>query len=182
MSAEQTVNMCSALSKRLANFINSQMLFDRAYISGEHEAFKENNLVEQNFDASLKYGITLVIHKTRTVSEVAPTIILLLQNGVKWGRIVRPLSTKRTPYHIICGSTGEHHELLELIIKDLKRSLLNAKDNKKRTALMYAVQNANVKCVESLIANRADVNYMNNKYSFQGRPNVTDMITDAVSH
>ena len=183
MSAEQTVERCSALSKNLTNYINSRLLFDRAYISGEHKAFKEymeNNPVKENFDASLKYGITLVVDETRTMSKVAPTMILLLQNGATWGRIVRRTSTKRTPYHIICGSTGDHHELLELTIKDLGRSLLNAKYNKKRTALMYAVQNANVKCVESLIANGADVNVVS-KYSLQKRPNVTDMIRCAVS-
>ena len=186
MSAEQTVKRCNALSKKQirSNRSKTRMLLHRSYIYGEHKEFKEhmeNNPVKQNFDADLKHGITLVVDEIRTMSEVAPTMITLLQNGAKWGRIVRPVSTKKTPYHIICGSTGDHHELLELMIKDLKKSSLNAKDNKKCTALTYAVQNANVKCVKSLIANRADVNYMNNKYSLQGSPNVTDMITDAVS-
>ena len=186
MSAEQTVKRCNGLSKRQirSNRSKTRMLLHRSYIYGEHKKIKEhmeNNPVNQNFDADLKHGITLVVDEIRTMSEVAPTMITLLQNGAKWGRIVRPVSTKKTPYHIICGSTGDHHELLELMIKDLKKSSLNAKDNKKCTALMYAVQNANVKCVESLIANRADVNYMNNKYSLQGSPNVTDMIADGVS-
>ena len=160
------------------------MFLLRAYVCDEHKKFKEhmeNNPVKQNFGACLKYGMELVVDGNRTMSEVAPTMITLLQNGAKWGRIVRQKPSKWTPYHIICGSTGDHHELLELMIKDLERSLLNAKDGKNCTALMYAVQNANVKCVESLIANRADVNYMNNKYSLQGSPKVTDMITDAAS-
>ena len=186
MSVDQTVKRCNGLSKRQnrSNRSKTRMLLHRSYIYGEHKKFKEhmeNNPVNQNFDADLKHAITLVVDEIRTMSEVAPTMITLLQNGAKWGRIVRPVSTKKTPYHIICGSTGDHHELLELMIKDLKKSSLNAKDNKKCTALMYAVQNANVKCVESLIANRAEVNYMNNKYSLQGSPNVTDMITDGVS-
>ena len=39
-----------------------------------------------------------------------------------------------------------------------------------RVQQMYAVRNANIKCVESLIANGADVNLINNK------PKVTSML------
>ena len=135
MSVDQTVKRCNGLSKRQirSNRSKTRILLHRSYIYGEHKEFKEhmeNNPVNQNFDADLKHGITLVVDEIRTMSEVAPTMITLLQNGAKWGRIVRPVSTKKTPYHIICGSTGDHHELLELMIKDLKKSSLNAKDNK----------------------------------------------------
>ena len=186
MSVEQTVKRCNALSKNqiLSNRSKTRMLLHRSYMHGEHKEFKEhmeNNPVKENFEASLKHGITLVVDETQTMSEVAPTMITLLQNGAKWGRIVRLMPSERTPYHIICDSTGDHHDLLELMIKDLKKSSLNAKDNKKCTALMYAVQNANVKCVKSLIANGADVNSMSSIHSLQARPNVKTMITDAVS-
>ena len=186
MSAEQTVKRCNALSKNqiLSNRSKTRMLLHRSYMHGEHKEFKEhmeNNPVKENFEASLKHGITLVVDETRTMSEVAPTMITLLQNGAKWGRIVTLMPSERTPYHIICDGTGDHHDLLELMIKDLKKSLLNTKDNKKCTALMYAVQNANVKCVKSLIANGADVNSMSSIHSLQARPNVKTIITDAVS-
>ena len=74
---------------------------------------------------------------------------------------------RMTPYHVICRCTGDHQELLELMIKELGRSLLNVKDDDECTALMYAVSNANINCVESLIASGADVNLINDK------PNVT---------
>ena len=76
-----------------------------------------------------------------------------------------------TPYHVICNSTGDHQELLELMIKQLGRSLLNAKNVVECTALMYAVSNANIKCVRSLIANGASVNLI------KKRPNMTTMVT-----
>ena len=130
----------------------------------------ENNLLQQSIDASLQHGMALVMNKTRTLSDVAPTLINLLQNDAKWDRDTLPMPDMMTPYHVICGSSGDHHQLLELMIKDLGRSLLNAKDTKERTPFMCAVQNLNVNCVRSLIANGADVNLMNNTNSLQEIP------------
>ena len=186
MSAEKTVKSSSVLSKKqiCINRTKTQKLLDRSYIRGEHKALKkhmENNPLGQTFDRSLKYGIKLVTRKTRTMSEVAPTLITLLQNGAKWNRPGRLMKSRITPYHVICGSTGDHHELLSLMITVLGQRLVNAKDYQDCTALMYAVQNVNVKCVEILIASGADVNLMNNKFIFSTIPNVTDMMIAAVS-
>ena len=144
----------------------TQTLLNASFMHGEHDAFKEhieNNPVRQDFNGALKQGIKLVLRGTRTMSDVAPTLEVLLKNGAKWGRNVRLLPTKVTPYHVICDSTGDHHELLELMIKELGRKLVNSKDYKGSTALIFAVKNANVKCVKSLIANGADVNFIKGK-------------------
>ena len=150
------------------------MLVPNSYLRGAHDALKkhlENSPVKQVLGNSLSFGITYVMDRTRTMSEIAPTMIILLQHGAKWDRDDLPLPGMKTPYHIICGSTGDHHELLGLMIKDLGRTLLNAKDIEECTALMCAVQNNNVKCVEMLIANGADTSLKNNEYSLQDRKN-----------
>ena len=94
ISAEPTVRRCSALSKKQirANRSKTQMLVLRAYVCDEHKTFKEhmeNNPEKQNFGACLKYGMELVVDGNRTMSEAAPTMITLLQNGAKWGRITK---------------------------------------------------------------------------------------------
>ena len=109
--------------------------------------------------------------RKRTMSDVAPTLIILLQNGAKLDpnyRIMSDMITM-TPSHVICSSIGDHQELLELLMKELGTTSVNATDYDKCTALMYAVRNANIKCVKCLIANGADVNLINNK------PSVLDM-------
>ena len=70
-----------------------------------------------------------------------------------------------TPYHLICKSTGDHYELLDLMIKISGRALIDIKDDKATTALLYAVQNANINCVRSLIANGVDVNNNTGHYN-----------------
>ena len=183
---EQIVWSWSALSKKhiQANCIKAKEILDQAYMLGEHETLKEymeNNTMQQTLVRSLEYGMELVMSKTRTISEVAPTIKMLLQYGAKWDRTDRLVKCQVTPYHVICDSTGDHYELLELMIKELERTLVNVKDYKDGTALMRAVQNANVKCVESLISNGADVNLMNNKFIHSWGSNVSDMIKYSLS-
>ena len=186
MSSEQTVKSCSALTENqiCGNRIKAKELLDHSYMFGEHEALKEHmehNPVQQTLVGSLKYGMELVMSKNRTMSEVAPTMKMLLWNGAKWYGDNQLMKYKMTPYHAICDSTDDHHELLKLLIKELGRTLVNAKDYKDCTALMRAVQNANVKCVESLIANGADVNLMNNNILLPWVPNLSEMMTDSVS-
>ena len=145
----------------IANRAKTQTLLDASFTRGEHDVFKEhleNNPVRQDFKGVLKEGIELVLSKTRTMSDVAPTLKVLLQNGARWGHRVKLKPTRMTPYHVICSSTGDHLELLELMIKELGQKLVNKKDLLGCTALICAVQNANIKCVEILIANGADVN------------------------
>ena len=151
---------------------------------GEHKAFKEhleNNPVCLNFARSLTYGIHLVTNNVRQVSDVAPTLTILLQYGAKWNRVDLLTPGTSTPYHVVCRSTGDHHELLQLMTKELGHRLVDTVDDCKRTALMYAVQNANLKCVEILIASRADANIFQNTCGSLYISIVTDMITDKVS-
>ena len=50
---------------------------------------------------------------------------------------------------------------------------MDAKDDAEFTALMYAVNNANIKCVKTLIANGADANLFVIPRRFQYMPEVT---------
>ena len=176
MNKRTPFKRCSAVSREQIRVKHTKTLtlLQASFMHGEHETFKEhveNNPEHQNLYGSLKRGIELVISKRRTMSDVAPTLITLLQNGAQWDCDHLIMSGGITPYHVICRSNGDHHELLELMIKELRRTLLNAKDDVGCTALMYAVLNANIKCVKCLIANEADVNLINNK------PNVIHMTT-----
>ena len=184
MSEKSPFESCGFLQKEQinVNHTQTQRLLYRSLKLGEHDAFKEhmeNNQIHQDFDVSLAEGIELVMSRRRTISAVAPTLIILLQNGAKWYPNYLPMSDTMTLYHVICRSTGDHQVLLELMVKELGHALIDAKDDDECTALMYAVQNANIKCVKSLIANGADVNLTNNKhmYSLRCKPNVTDMTT-----
>ena len=168
MSEETPFKSCSTVSKELANVnhYKTQTLLYASFIHGKHDAFKEHvekNPEHQNLYGSLKRGIELVISRRRTMSDVAPTLIILLQNGAKLAHDHLIMSGDMTPYHVICRSTGDHQELLELMIKELGRSSVNAKDDYGCTALMYAVWNANIKCVKCLIAHGADVNLINDQ-------------------
>ena len=169
MSVELTaVESRSALSKEqiIANRLKTQALLRAALIYKKHEAFKghmENNPVQQNFDGCVELIIRLVRNQSMTVSDLAPTLIVLLQNGAAWNIPPTPVST---PYHVVCGGTGDHQELLKLMINKLGRKLINAKDEEDCTALICAVKNANIKCAETLIANGADVNLMKFQNSY----------------
>ena len=67
------------------------------------------------------------------------------------------------------------------MIEELGRKLVDAEDDHEHTALMYVVQNANLKCVETLITNGADANIvLCNTCRFQSIPAVT-IVTDVVS-
>ena len=121
----------------------------------------DDTLGKQDLDGSLALCIELVISKKQTMSDVAPTLKMLLQYGAKWDG--DDLPGKNTPYHVICQSTGDHYEILDLMINEIGPNLLDTKDNYERTALMCAVHNANIKCVETLIANKADVNVIDKK-------------------
>ena len=165
MNAESTVVKSRGLLTRKqiisTNRAKTLKLLRASFRHGAHDPFKthmENNPVRQDFKGALKQGIELVISKTRKMSDVEPTLMVLLQNGAKWDGKVRRMPSKMTPYHVICSSTGDHQELLELLIKELGQTFINAKDEEECTALIYAVQNASIKCVKTLISNGADVN------------------------
>ena len=154
ISKESLFGSCNPLSQKKSLLITHSCMVHTRHSRN----IMENNPVYQNCDGSLEKGIKLVFNGERTLSDVAPTLITLLQNGVKWVHAHLMMPGRLTPYHVICRGTGDHQELLELMIKEIGRSLLNTKDGFMCTALMYAVRHANIKCVESLIAYGADVN------------------------
>ena len=178
MDEESPLKSCNALSQEQIRVnhttCEAQKLLHQSFMHGEHDSLKEhleNNPEHQNFYRSLEQGIELVTSGRRTMSEVAPTLIILLQNGAKWAYDHLLLPGMKTPYHVICRSTGDHQELLELMIKELWLTSVNVKDDNECTALIYAVRNANIRCVKWLITNEADVNVIN------GKRNVADMLT-----
>ena len=181
MNRNTPFKSCSTQSKKQIrlNHSKTQELLYASFIHGQHDAFREhmeNNPVQQNFYGRLKQGLKLVISCRRRMSDVAPTLIILLQNGAKVDRKYHTMPGRMTPYHVICSSPGDYQELLKLMIKELGRSLLNARDDVGCTALMYAVSNANIKCVKSLIANRANVNLMNDQHTADDNGALIDSI------
>ena len=167
MNLESTIERSSVPSEEqiAASRAKTNRLLLASIRHDEHKAFKEHmddTLGKQDFYGSLELCIELVISKKQTMSDVAPTLKMLLQYGAKWDG--DDLPGKNTPYHVICQSTGDHYEILDLMIKELGPTSLDTKDNYERTALMCAVHNANIKCVEYLIANGADVNVIGKKY------------------
>ena len=118
----------------------------------------DNERVNQNkLDRCLVAGLQMVQRKDRKIAQVAPRLLLLLQHGAQW-RNYTLLEHQMTPYHLICNSIGDHHELLDLMIKISGKTQIDTIDHYNVTALLYAVDMANIHCVRCLITNGADVN------------------------
>ena len=127
----------------------------------EHQV--NNPVQQQDLDKRLLWGLQIVQQKQKQLSHVAPSLKLLLQSGAKWHSDVF-LDRRKTPYHIICDSRGDHHELLELMLKSFQQTKIDSQDSRRCTAVIYAVQNANINCLRCLIANGANVNIECGKY------------------
>ena len=142
------------------NTTYSPTFLETCVLNADHEALKEhlvNNQVQQSdLDRCLLRGLQVVQRKEKELSHVAPALTLLLQSGAKWN-IDALLDRQMTPYHIICKSPGDHHELLDLMIKSSQRTIIDTQDNSRSTALLYAVHNTNINCLKCLIVNGADV-------------------------
>ena len=120
------------------------------------EVYLKKDPVEHHvLDKCLMNVLQLVERWQRDLmSQVAPTLQLLLQFGAQW-KVDTLLDHKRTPYHLICRSSGDHHELLDLMLLSSGRELIDTEDSQGFTALLYAVENKNINCVRSLIVNGA---------------------------
>ena len=133
---------------------------DTCVLDADHKALKQhlvsNWVQRRDLDRCLLRGLRLVQWEEKELSHVALALTLLLHAGAKWNSDAL-LSEQKTPLHIICESPGDHHELLNLIIKSSQRTIINTRDNDGHTALLYAVKNANINCLKCLIANGADV-------------------------
>ena len=151
--------------------INIQKFLETCVLNADHKTLKkhlENNAVEQSdLERSLLFGLQKVQRKERGLSRVAPALTLLLQSGAKWNSDVL-LDDQKTPCHIICQSRGDHHELLDLMIKSSHQTITNVQDGCRHTALLYAVHKANMNCIKCLIANGADVTITKETFCVSG--------------
>ena len=163
MNIEPTTESSSPVTKvqGITKPISTLSLFDDRNFNATLKSLKmrlEKGSVEQNvLDRCLMSGLQTVQRKSREMRQVALILQLLLQHGARWkdGAL---LEHQMTPYHLICQSTGDYHELLDLMLTSSGRALINTKDSHVTTALFYAVRNANINCVRTLIAYGADVN------------------------
>ena len=146
---------------------NTQTFLETCVVNADLKSLEEhlvNNQVEQNdLDRCLMRGLRTVQRMARDLSHVAPALTLLLEYGAKWNSDAM-LAEQKTSYHIICESRGDHHELLDLMIKSSQRMMIDEQDFHGRTALMCAVENANINCVKCLIGKNADLNIGSERY------------------
>ena len=140
---------------------NTQTFIETCVLDADHKALKEHlerNHVEQgDLDRCLLRGLQIVQSNPRELSHVAPALTILLQFGATWNCYAL-LDDEQTPLHIICKSPGDHHQLLDLMIKSSQQTIINKQDNYMCTALLYAVRHGNVKCLKCMIINGANVN------------------------
>ena len=95
------------------------------------------------------------------ITRVADVLTLLLLYGAKWDGSTL-LDKERTPYHIICQTSSDPYELLDLMIISSRGKLMNEPDSEGCTAVIRAVQFKNVECLRCLVAHGADLHLGNN--------------------
>ena len=143
---------------------NTLLLFRDSVYNNAHNVLevhlKKNRIEQHVLDKCLMDGLQFVERRDRELSQVAPTLQLLLQFGAQW-QVDTLLDHKTTPYHLICKSSGDLHELLDSMFISSGGKLIDAEDSQGFTALLYAVKNANINCVRSLIINGAGLNVPN---------------------
>ena len=136
-------------------------LFEDSIFNGAHNAFQvhlNNNPIKQDFlNRILMFGLEILQKRERELSQVAPSLQLLLKFGAKW-KYYGLVENGMTPYHLICKSNGDHHELLDLLLGSSKQPLMDKEDCSSYTALIYAIRKANINCVRSLLKSGANVN------------------------
>ena len=153
-------NRYSRKKKLTRSTTKTRTFLETCVLDADHKALEEhlvNNLVQQSdLDRCLLRGLRIVQRKETELSHVAAALTILLQFGAKWNSDDL-LAKQKTPLHIICESPGDHHELLELMIKSSQRTIINQRDWYRRTALTYAGQTANMNCLRCLIINGVDM-------------------------
>ena len=129
----------------------------------------KNHHVQQSvLDGYLLSGFQMVQKKDRELRQIAHVLKLLLEFGAKWKDGVL-LEDQMTPHHLICQSNCDNAELLDLIITCFDGTLINSESHDGSTALLYAVENANLKCAKSLIAHGANVDVEDYGYANYSR-------------
>ena len=121
MSIESTSESNSLLPNEMSDgsSTNTLSLFEDSFFNDAHDAFEvhlDKDPVEQNIlDRCLMSGLHIVRNDGRELSRVTPTLLLLLKFGAQWinngTRLNGLLENGMTPYHLICKSSGDHHEL-----------------------------------------------------------------------
>ena len=137
---------------------------------------------QSDLNKCLLSGLQIVQLQERELSHVAPVLTLLLQSGAKYNSDTL-LDDQMTPYHIICESPGDHHQLLDLMIECSQRTIIDAQDWTGRTALVHAVGNGNINCLKCLIANGADIYLLNEGHQNIVRgspPQISSAIIEAI--
>ena len=156
---------------------STQTFLETYAFDGDHKTLEDHlaiNPVQQSeLDRCLLRGFRIVQRKEKELSHIAPALKLILQSGAKWNSDAL-LDLQKTPYHIICAAPGDHHELLDLMIELSQRTIINVLDIFSKTALVYAVHNANINCLKCLITNGADV-YIGHQSSLNKSQDVTDL-------
>ena len=142
--------------RKLSTFMSSVLDTDQNTLTVQ----LENNQVQQSsLDQCLRHGFQMLQTEQSDILHVQSELKLLLQYGAKWDHSAL-FEDKMTPYHIICQCPDDQHDMLELIVKADDGELLDAKDSKGLTPLLFAVAKGNLNCVKSLIRNGADINYV----------------------
>ena len=111
---------------------NTQTFLDTCVLDADHKALEEHlgtNPVQQSYlDECLLRGLQIVQQKKKELSHVAPALTILVQAGAKW--VCNDLlDGQKTPYHIICESPGDHHELLDLMINLSQQTIIDQQDS-----------------------------------------------------
>ena len=164
---------------------NTQTFLLTCVLDADHKAMEEHlmsNWVQQSdLDRCLLRGLQLVQRNVRELSRVAPALALLLQSGAKWNSDDL-LDGQTTPYHIICESPGDHHELLHLMNKSLQGVTISTGDSNKITAVRNAVRSSNIKSLKGLLANGADLNIVDGSLKLCTIMNAISMIRSEWEH
>ena len=155
-------------SRSITNTHEFFQFFESCVLDADHKALEEhlmsNPVQQSDLDICLIRGLQIVQQKQRELSHVAPALTMFLQFDAKWNNDVL-LADQKTPWHIICESPGDHHELLDLMMKASQQTIIDRQDYEHRTALMHAVRSANMNCVKCLLADGADVHIRHDRQS-----------------
>ena len=158
MSQEATTYSNSSSDDELPtrSTTDTYTFLENCVLNADHKALEEhlmsNPVQQSDLDRCLLRNLRIVQRKEKELSQMVQTLITLLHFGAKWNNDVL-LDEQKTPYHIICASPGDHHELLDLMIKSSQQRTIDARDTRMFTATMYAVRTVNINCLKCLIAN-----------------------------
>ena len=148
---------------------STQSFLETCVLNADHKTLEQHlashTVQQSDLDECLLRGLRIVQEKERELSQLAQVLTVLLKSGAKW-ICDALLDEQKTPYHIICESPGDHHKLLNLMIKSSQGKIIDTHDIFKHTALMHAAQNKNINCVKKLIEKgaRFDVIGYNKRY------------------